>query len=86
VLPGPGWAAIILGLIVLASEYAWANRLLDPVRRWARRAAEAALDPRVRRRNLIIAGVLVVVIAALVVWYVSAFGLTLSPITGLVFR
>ena len=86
VLPGPGWAAIILGLIVLASEYAWARRLLDPVRRWAKKAADAALDPRVRRRNLIIAGVLVVVVAGVVAWYVAAFGLTLQPITGLVFR
>jgi uncharacterized protein (TIGR02611 family) len=86
VLPGPGWAAIILGLIVLASEYAWARRLLDPVRRWARKAADAALDPRVRRRNLIIAGVLTVVVVGLVVWYVAAYGLTLQPITGLVFR
>jgi uncharacterized protein (TIGR02611 family) len=86
VLPGPGWAAIILGLIVLASEYAWARRLLDPVRRWARKAADAALDPRVRRRNLIIAGVLTVVVVGLVAWYVAAYGLTLQPITGLVFR
>ena len=86
VLPGPGWAAIILGLIVLASEYAWARRLLDPVRRWAKKAADATLDPRVRRRTLIIAGLLVVVVAGVVAWYVGAFGLTLQPITGLVFR
>jgi uncharacterized protein (TIGR02611 family) len=86
VLPGPGWAAIILGLIVLASEYAWARRLLDPVRRWAKRAADAALDPRVRRRNLIIAGALVVLLAGLAGWYIAAFGLTLAPITGLVWR
>lgn len=83
VLPGPGWAAIILGLVVLASEYAWARRLLDPVRRWAARAAQAALDPRVRRRNLAILGVLAVVVAAGVAWYVTAFGLTLEPVTGL---
>ena len=86
VLPGPGWAAIILGLIVLASEYAWARRLLDPVRRWAKKAADATLDPRVRRRNLIIAGLLVVVVAGVVAWYIAAYGLTLQPITGLVFR
>lgn len=79
VLPGPGWATIILGLIVLASEYAWANRLLDPVKRWARRAADAALDPRVRRRNLVIVGVLVLAGAALAWWYVAAFGWTLRP-------
>lgn len=86
VLPGPGWAAIILGLVVLASEYAWARRLLDPVQRWARAAARTALDPAVRRRNMIIAVVVVVVIAGLVAWYVVAFGPTLQPITGLVPR
>lgn len=86
VLPGPGWASIILGLIVLASEYAWARRLLDPVRRWASRAAQAALDPRVRKRNIILASIAAVVVAAGLAWYVAAFGLTLEPITGLIFR
>ncbi len=83
VLPGPGWATIILGFIVLASEYAWASRLLDPVKRWAKRAADAALDPRVRRRNLIIAGALVMAGVALAWWYVATFGLSLQPVTGL---
>lgn len=83
VLPGPGWATIILGLIVLASEYTWARRLLDPVKRWARRAADAALDPRVRRRNLIIVGIVIVVGVGLSVWYVAAFGLSLQPVMGL---
>ena len=84
VLPGPGWAAIILGLVVLASEYAWARRLLDPVRRWAKRAADAALDPRARRRNLLILSALAIVLVAGVAWYVTAFGLTLAPVTGLI--
>ena len=84
VLPGPGWASIILGLVVLASEYAWARRLLDPVRRWARKAADAALDPRVRRRNLILGGAALVVIIAACAWYVAAFGMTLAPVTGLI--
>lgn len=83
VLPGPGWAAIIVGLVVLASEYAWARRLLDPVRRWAKRAADAALDPRVRRRNIIIGSAIAVVLIAAIAWYVVAFGLTLAPVTGL---
>lgn len=86
VLPGPGWATIILGFIVLASEYAWARRLLEPVRRWASRAAQAALDPRVRKRNIVLVSIAAVVVAVGVGWYVVTFGLTLEPITGLIFR
>lgn len=85
VLPGPGWATIILGFIVLASEYAWARRLLEPVRRWASRAAQAALDPAVRKRNIALASAVAVVAAAGLAWYVVAFGLTVQPITGLIF-
>lgn len=40
ILPGPGWATILLGLVILASEYTWANRLLAPVRRRVREGAE----------------------------------------------
>lgn len=29
VLPGPGWFTIVLGLALLAAEFAWARRLLD---------------------------------------------------------
>jgi uncharacterized protein (TIGR02611 family) len=41
VLPGPGWAAIILGLVILASEFAWAERALAPVRAAAERGLDA---------------------------------------------
>ena len=47
VLPGPGVAAILLGLVVLASEYAWAQRLRDPL--WAR--ASSVVDAVRRRRR-----------------------------------
>jgi uncharacterized protein (TIGR02611 family) len=30
--PGPGWAIVIVGLAILATEFAWAERLLDFVR------------------------------------------------------
>jgi uncharacterized protein (TIGR02611 family) len=83
VLPGPGWAAIILGLVVLASEFAWAHRLLEPVRRWARAAAAKALDPRARRRNLAILAGAVVALAAAAAWYVSRYGLTAEGVTSL---
>lgn len=45
VLPGPGIAAILAGLALLATEFAWARRLLAH----ARRRFDAARD-KVRRR------------------------------------
>jgi uncharacterized protein (TIGR02611 family) len=37
-LPGPGWFTVILGLVILATEFVWAERLLGftrvQVRRW----------------------------------------------------
>jgi uncharacterized protein (TIGR02611 family) len=39
-LPGPGWLVVFLGLGILATEFAWAERLLDyakdRVRAWTR--------------------------------------------------
>lgn len=55
VLPGPGWATILLGLVVLASEYTWANRLLAPVRR---RVKEGAVQVRGLPRGRRIATIL----------------------------
>ena len=36
VLPGPGVLAILLGLSVLAGQFAWARRLLARISGWAR--------------------------------------------------
>lgn len=83
VLPGPGWGAIILGLVVLASEFAWAHRLLEPVRRWARAAAAKALDPAVRRRNITLLVVAVVLVGSLAGWYLAVYGATLDGVTAL---
>ena len=46
VLPGPGWAAILLGLVVLASEFEPAARLRDRLAA----ALRSGMD-RVRRRR-----------------------------------
>ena len=32
-LPGPGWLTVIAGLFVLATEFTWAERLLDYTKR-----------------------------------------------------
>ncbi|WP_254903983.1 PGPGW domain-containing protein [Streptomonospora nanhaiensis] len=48
VTPGPGAAAIVLGLAVLATEFAWAKHLLRRARHWAHAAKEKAKDRAVR--------------------------------------
>lgn len=80
VFPGPGWATIILGLVVLASEFAWASRALDPVKAAARRASEVALDPKRRKRNLTLAALAGVACAIALVWYLTVYGATLAPL------
>lgn len=73
-LPGPGWLVIFAGMAVWATEFVWAQLVL----RWAKRkvteAAQKALDPKVRRRNIILITVGLVIIAALLAVYVGKFG------------
>ena len=57
VLPGPGWAVLALGLVVLASEFVWFERPLRPVRRVLERAGVTNGSPR-RRALAIAIGVL----------------------------
>jgi uncharacterized protein (TIGR02611 family) len=46
VIPGPGLLVLAAGLAVLATEYAWARKLLDSAKRRA-----AALRARARRNS-----------------------------------
>jgi uncharacterized protein (TIGR02611 family) len=77
VLPGPGWAAIFVGLAILATEFTWARIALGWARDTASRAKEKALDPRVRRRNQLIAVAGGLLLAAAIITYLSAYGLDL---------
>jgi uncharacterized protein (TIGR02611 family) len=77
VLPGPGWAAIFVGLAILSTEFHWAHRLRRRLRGVYERAKHRALDPRVRRRNQVLAAVAVAIAAAVAGWYLWAFGLRL---------
>ena len=43
VLPGPGWLLIFIGLTILATEYVWAQRLLNAAKRNAEQAKAAVL-------------------------------------------
>ncbi|MFD3329575.1 TIGR02611 family protein [Streptomyces sp. NPDC058701] len=77
VLPGPGWVAIFAGLAIWATEFAWAHLVLRWTKRKVTEAAQKALDPKVRRRNLILTGAGLVIAGALIGFYLWKYGLVL---------
>ncbi|MFF3694715.1 TIGR02611 family protein [Streptomyces sp. NPDC002221] len=76
-LPGPGWLVIFGGMAIWATEFVWAQLVLRWTRRKVTEAAQKALDPKVRRRNIILTTVGLVVVAVLVGIYVWKFGMVM---------
>lgn len=68
--PGPGWAVIILALIVLATEYAWAQRLLNPVKDFSSRIARLVVSEeyRIKRSKAILISTFIVVTIGYAYW------------------
>ncbi|CAM5617879.1 TIGR02611 family protein [Streptomyces atroolivaceus] len=77
VLPGPGWLVIFGGMAIWATEFVWAQLVLRWTRRKVTEAAQRALDPKVRRRNIILTTLGLVIIAVLVGIYVWKFGIVM---------
>jgi uncharacterized protein (TIGR02611 family) len=73
-LPGPGWVVIFGGMAIWATEFVWAQLVLRWTKRKVAEAAQRALDPKVRRRNIILTTVGLVIIAAVLAVYVWTFG------------
>ncbi|WP_371530253.1 TIGR02611 family protein [Streptomyces sp. NBC_01283] len=73
-LPGPGWLVIFGGMAIWATEFVWAQLVLRWTKRKVTEAAQRALDPKVRRRNIILTTIGLVIIAVLVGIYVWKFG------------
>lgn len=67
VLPGPGLLIIIVGLAVLATEFAWAERALDRTTATAATAASKVTNNAAGKRALVMSGVCMVIGGALVV-------------------
>ena len=61
VMPGPGVLVIILGLIILATEFAWAERLLDRTTATAAGAASKVSSNNKGRAALGLSGVAMIV-------------------------
>ncbi|MGW4817830.1 TIGR02611 family protein [Streptomyces sp. NPDC004227] len=74
-LPGPGWVVIFGGMAIWATEFVWAQLALRWTKRKVTEAAQQALDPEVRRRNIALTLTGLVIVAALAGVYVWRFGL-----------
>jgi hypothetical protein len=81
---------IIVGLIVLATEYAWAQRLLNPVKEFSSRIARLVVSDeyRIKRSNVILIITFVVVTIAYAYWArwgatMQGFEPILAPIENL---
>ncbi|MCQ0021992.1 TIGR02611 family protein [Streptomyces somaliensis DSM 40738] len=74
-LPGPGWFVIFAGMAIWATEFVWAQLVLRWTKRKVTEAAQRALDPRVRRRNLALTVAGLVIAGVLIGIYVWKFGL-----------
>ena len=80
VFPGPGWAAIVLGLLILATEFRWAEILLEPLQRLINKLASRAKDPQARGENIVFVLVAVIALALALWWYLARYGVTLEPL------
>ncbi len=76
-LPGPGWVVIFGGMAIWATEFVWAQLVLRWTKRKVTEAAQRALDPKVRRRNIILTTIALVIIAVLLGIYLWKFGIVM---------
>jgi uncharacterized protein (TIGR02611 family) len=72
-LPGPGVLVIILGLVILATEFAWAERLLDRTTSTAAGAASKVTDNNTGRVALALSGVAMIVGGIVVTVLIDGF-------------
>ncbi len=77
VFPGPGWLVIFAGLAIWATEFVWAQIVLRWTRRKVSEAAKRALDPKVRRRNMLITALGMVIAASLLGVYLALYGVVM---------
>ena len=70
--PGPGWLIVFAGLAVLATEFTWAQRLLEKSRQYY-----ALWDTWLRRQNILVRGIVMaitIIIVIVTLWLLNTFG------------
>jgi uncharacterized protein (TIGR02611 family) len=60
VLPGPGFLILAVGLAILATEYAWARRLLDRTRHKAQEAQRTAVASPLRTAGTVVCALILI--------------------------
>lgn len=75
VTPGPAFVMIPLGLAILATEWDWADRMLQVAKKKAIEAKERAeaMDPKVRRRRLLLTGLAFIIVVGGGATYVAVY-------------
>ncbi|MFF5406263.1 TIGR02611 family protein [Streptomyces misionensis] len=73
-LPGPGWVVIFAGMAIWATEFVWAQLVLRWTKRKVTEAAQRALQPEVRRRNITLTVIAVVIAGVLGAIYLWRYG------------
>jgi len=84
VTPGPAFILIPLGLAILATEWDWADRLLQVAKKKAKEAKERAeaMDPKVRRRRMLLTGLAFVVVVGAGATYVAVYDWPSIAVSG----
>jgi hypothetical protein len=87
VLPGPGIVVSLIGLAILATEFAWAERMLDRATSTTAKAAGTVTDSKAGRALLMLSTVALIAagIAVLVVWdrfLVAGIGLIVAGLAA----
>ena len=78
--PGPGWLIVFAGLAILATEFAWAQHVLDKARGEYTKWQQWLKDQKPFVRGLVIAFTCLVVVLTL--WLLNMYG-TLDHFLGL---
>ncbi|WP_182920443.1 PGPGW domain-containing protein [Nocardioides cavernaquae] len=75
-VPGPGFLIVVAGLAILATEWAWAEKLLQRARAWLEKSTAQVknMDPAVRRRRLLLGLLATVLVLGVAAALIAAYG------------
>ena len=82
VLPGPGLIVMFFGLAILASEFAWAERMLDRTRDTAVKTAASLSNSRSGRAVLVVGGVSMIVTGIIAGTVFASWVMGIAAIVG----